>query len=299
MPSPAIHREREFIEATSRVCSFNVVSRQGILISPLEIRLVKNRLDLIARVLSSTEDAYKHSQVVLDLMYKLGYRDDVVAEVKVLAMLADAALQAEDFVRAAENAERMADIIHKLNEAALTSGDTESGKEAKEVCWHSCFQLGRQTEFHDIDKKMRLLGHALELCPPEHMLDVLSIWRKIEGESMIIHQQTLEMHKENTSMMRQTSPSAAASFRTRLQDLQLGTSTGITAPDAAALASRTIKSVAANFPFSVRGRQSEERSDSLDGGNIESETPGPDVSAHAKQAFARGIGWLIGADEEE
>lgn len=291
-PSPAIQREREFIEATSRICSFNVVSRQGIPISPLEIRLVKDKLDLIAGVLSGTEDAYKHSKVILDLTYKLGYRDDVVAEVKVLAMIADAALQAEDFVRAAENAERMVDIVRKLNEVSLTSSDMESGTEAKEVCWRSCFQLGRQTEFRDVDKKLRLLGHALELCPPEHTLDVLGIWRKIEGESISMHREKLEMQKGQGASF------AAASFRTRLQDLQLGTSTGITAPDAAALASRTFKSVAANFPFSVRGRQLEDERGTLDEGSIEIEDSGPDVSAHAKQAFARGIGWLIGADEE-
>jgi neuroblastoma-amplified sequence len=299
--SPTIQREREFIEATSRICSFNVVSRQGIPISPIEIRLVKDRLSLIARVLSSTEDAYKHSKVILDLMHKLGYRDDVAAEVRVLAMLADAALQAEDFSVAAETAERMADIVRTLNTASSTSGGAESEKEAKEVCWHSCFQLGRQTEFHDVDKKLSLLGHALELCPSEHLLDVLSIWRKVEGESLVIRRENLATRKENAKRQRQAPPSATASFRARLQDLQLGTSTGIAGPDAAAaaaLASRTFKTVAANFPFSVRGRQSEEGKDSWDGGSIGNESPGTDVSGHAKQAFARGIGWLIGADEE-
>lgn len=291
-PSSAIQYEREFIEATSRICSFNVVSHQGIPISPIEIRLVKDRLSLIARVLSSTDDAYKHSKVILDLTHKLGYRDNIAAEVKVLAMIADAALQAEDFTRAADTAERMVDIVRNLNE---DSGDAENEQMAKEVCWHSCFQLGRQTEFHDVDKKLKLLAYALELCPPEHMLDVLGIWRKIEGESIVIRRDQLAASKEEASRARRRAPASAASFATRLQELQLGTAS---APDAAAaLASRTIKSVAANFPFSVRGRQSEEGRSSLDGGGSESENLGPDVSAHAKQAFARGIGWLIGADE--
>jgi neuroblastoma-amplified sequence len=299
-PSSVIQHEREFIEATSRICSFNVVSRQGIPISPIEIRLVKDRLSLIARVLSSTEDAYKHSEVVLDLTHKLGYRDNIAAEVKVLAMLADSALQAEDFTRAAETSERMVDIVRNLKDTSATSGDVENEQEAKEVCWHSCFQLGRQTEFHDVDKKLKLLGHALELCPPGHIPDVLGVWRKIEGESMVILRDQLGARKEKASRKRKVKPSAA-SFTTRLQELQLGTSTGISAPDAAAaaaLASRTIKSVAANFPFSVRGRPSDEGRSSLDGGSGENESSGPDVSAHAKQAFARGIGWLIGADEE-
>ena len=298
-PSPAIQREREFIEATSRICSFNVVSRPGIPISPIEIRLVKDRLSLVARVLSSTEDAYKHSKVILDLVHRLGYRGDIAAEVKALAMLSDAALQAEDFARASDTSERMVDIVRKLWEVSSTSDDVEKEKEAIEVCWHSCFQLGRQTEFHDFSKKLSLLGHALELCPPEHMLDVLGVWRKAESEVIHLQRAKLASHRQNAaSRKRQMPSSTTASLRARLQDLQLGSSTGLTAPDAAAaaaLASRTFKSVAASFPFSVRGRQSEEIKRSSDDGSG-SESPGP-VSTHAKQAFARGIGWLIGADE--
>jgi len=216
-------------------------------------------------------------------------------------MLADAALQAEDFTRAAETTERMVDIVRKLLEVSSTSGDAGKEKETIEVCWHSCFQLGRQTEFHDVEKKLNLLGHALELCPPEHMLDVLGVWRKVEGEDMHFRREKLASHRQNAaSRKRQTPSSTTASLRVRLQDLQLGSAAGLAAPDAAAaaaLASRTLKSVAANFPFSIRGRQSEDSRRSLDGGSARDESPGP-VSAHAKQAFSRGIGWLIGADEE-
>ncbi|KAF8525050.1 Sec39-domain-containing protein [Hysterangium stoloniferum] len=303
-PSPSIQREREFIEATSRICSFNVVSRPGIPISPIEIRLEKDRLSLVAKVLSSTEDAYKHASVILDLVHKLGYRGDVAAEVKTRAMLADAALHAEDFDRAAESTQQMVDIIRGLDNV---SDEAESLKEAREVCWHSCFQLGRQTEFHNVEKKLGLLAHALEICAPEHMLDVLSVWRKLEGENLVTQREKLADRKTNTSSRkRHAAPSAAASIRARLRDLQqIGANTGISAPEAAAaaaLATRTFKSVAANFPFSVRGRQSQhEGRGSEEGGNNTNEPDHhipADVSTHAKQAFSRGIGWLIGADEE-
>jgi hypothetical protein len=295
--SPAIQREREFIEATSRICSFNVVSRPGIPILPIEIRLEKDRLSLVGRVLSSTEDAYKHSSVILDLVYKLGYRGDIAAEVKVRAMLADAALQAEDFDRAAETTEQMVDIIRKLDH-----GDEADGlQEVRDVCWHSCFQLGRQTEFHNVEKKLSLLGHALELCAPEHILDVLTVWRKVEGESLAIRQRKFADRRANASSRnRRSAPSAAGSIQTRLQDLrQLGAKTRISdAAAAAALATRTYQSVAANFPFSVRRQQSQEgRSSEVERSNSGRERA-PAVSAHAKQAFSRGIGWLIGADEE-
>ena len=110
-PSAQVTQEKEFIEATSRISSFNVSSGPGIAMAPIEIRLTKDRLSLISRVLSSTSDGYKHTQVILDLGYKLGYKNDVVAEVKILAMLADTALQAEDFARAYENCARMVQTV--------------------------------------------------------------------------------------------------------------------------------------------------------------------------------------------
>ncbi|KIJ45144.1 hypothetical protein M422DRAFT_167113 [Sphaerobolus stellatus SS14] len=287
--SSVIQKEREFIEATSRICSFNVYSRQGIPIAPIEIRLVKDRLGLVARVLASTEDAYKHSSVILDLVYKLGYQDDITAEVKTLAMLADAALSAEDFTRAAETVERMVDRVRKLP-------TTEDFKDAREVCWHSCFQLGRQSEFDDVEKKMSLLGHALEICPPEHLLDVLLVWRKLEGETLPARRDKVTSLKEKRASRKRDVPSSTTeSIRTRLHDLNLGAmgaATGISATDAAARAGRTLKNVAANFPFSMRGRQGEDARSSTP------ESPGHhlthEVSTQAKQAFARGIGWLIG-----
>ena len=288
--TPAIQREKEFIEATSKICSFNVVSRGGIPIQPIEIRLVKDRLSLVARVLTSTEDAYKHSSVILDLVHKLGYRDDMTAEVKTLAMLADSALQAEDFTKAAETVDRMVDRVRKL-------ANTEEFAEAREVCWHSCFQLGRQSEFDDTEKKMSLLGHAMEICPSEHMLDVLTIWRKLERQMIPVRQEKITALKEKTASRKRRVPSSTAeSIRARLNDLNLGAAAGLSATDAAAaaaLAGRTLKNVAAHLPFSMRGRHEGEESHSNQG------SPLPhDVSVHAKQAFARGIGWLIGADEE-
>ena len=80
--SDRVTQEKQFIEATSRLCSFNLMSRPGIPISPIEIRLTKDRLSLVSRVLSSNNDAYKHSEVILDLVRKLGFHNDIIAEVK-------------------------------------------------------------------------------------------------------------------------------------------------------------------------------------------------------------------------
>ena len=303
-PSENITKEKEFIEATSRICSFNIFSAPGTPISPIEIRLTKNKLSLIASVLSSNEDAYKHTEVILDLCYKFGFRGDVVAEVRVLAMLADTALQVEDFTRAFENTERMVHLVTKLRNPTSLDVDEVRIREAAEVCWIACFQLGRQPEFQDLPKKMTLLGHTLELCPAEKIHDVLMAWRKLEAEDIQDRRENLERLRNRaasatkTHKIHFTTRDVASSLRARLQDFHVPSPPLLSTPDAAALASRTFKTVAANFPFSVGHRG---RSDMDERGSFSSEGSrriDDDVSSQASRVFSKGIGWLIGAEDQ-
>ncbi|KAG8775093.1 hypothetical protein FRC12_001674 [Ceratobasidium sp. 428] len=291
IPTSAVTKEREFIEATSRICAFNVVSRPGIPITPLEIRLVKDRLSLIARVLSSTDDAYKHTQVILDLVAKLGFRGDPAAEVKALAMIADSALSAEDFDAAAETSSRMVKTAAKLRAVGTgTPAEAAAANEAIEVCWHTCFQLGRQTEFKDTKAKMTLLAHALELCPAENVGDVLGAWKRLEGENMAARRTREPAIKPVRRKPRRTSDLLL------LPDM----SAPLISPDAAAAAARTfsrVAGVAANLPFAVRGRLGSTASRGLDDDTSSTRSRSPDsVTSSARHAFSRGVGWLIGAD---
>ncbi|THH18083.1 hypothetical protein EW146_g2845 [Bondarzewia mesenterica] len=310
--SDKIIREREFIEATSRIASFNVTSRPGIPISPIEIRLTKDRLSLISRVLSSNSDAYKYTEVILDLVHKLGFRDDVTAEVKVLAMIADTALQAEDFARAYETSEAMVNTVLQMRSSVDNVGNSKV-QEASEVCWVACFQLGRQPEFNDVQKKLSLLGRALEFCPADKLADVLASWRRLESEDIEERKERLAARRSGAKTNgdsvggRQTkrsvpsasiSPSSLASrFQSlHMPELHMPSPPLVSTPDAAALAS-TFNRVAASFPsFSVGGRP-------LSVASNESGRSGradhADVSAQATRVFQKGIGWLIGADEEE
>ncbi|KAJ7654953.1 secretory pathway protein Sec39-domain-containing protein [Mycena polygramma] len=277
--SDRIQREKEFIEATSRLSSFNVMSGPGISISPLEIRLTKDRLSLVSRVLSSNNDAYKHTEVILDLVHKLGLRNNVVAE-------------AEDFLRAYETSERMVETVLTLRET-YSHIDTPEVQEASEVCWVACYQLGRQPEFDDINKKLSLLGRALELCPPDKLHDVLIAWRRLENEDIEEREERLS-HRRNgwrgeACSKYRRSPCARAS-RTSICHLR-PCSTHQTQPP---LQVGQFRSVAANFPFSVgsRGRsqashQEQERSNS---GSRRRE--GEEISSQATRVFLEG-NWLV------
>lgn len=304
--SDRLVKEKEFIEATSRLSSFNIMSRPGIPISPIEIRLTKDRLSLVSRVLSSNAESYKHTEVILDLVYKLGFRDDIVAEVKALAMLADTALQAEDFTRAYENSQRMIDTVLNLR-STLMGMDDPRVREASEVCWVACFQLGRQTEFEDTDKKLLLLGRAIEICPSDRLYDVLTAWRRLEKEDLEAREERLAGRNNNaTKTVRakssmSLSETAASSLQARLQNFHMPSPPMLTTPDARALASKTFNTVAANFPFS-RGRTQvsqfsqggDERSRSGSRRGLDTD----DVQRQASRVFSKGIGWLIGAEED-
>lgn len=299
-PSERLNKERDFIEATSRLSSFNMLSRPGVPLSPIEIRLTKDRLSLISRVLSSTADAYKHTEVILDLLYKLGYKGDVVAEVRILAMLSETALQAEDFSRAYETSKRMIEEVSKLRAEASDRNEDMAVRKARDVCWVACFQLGRHPEFEDVEAKLSLFGRALQLCPADRLHDILTSWRRLEKEDIESRREYLA---SRTRPKRATSASRkhVSSLRDRLGELHMPTTPLINAEDAAALAGRAFNRMASNFTFAVTGRGRSDspgedaRSRSRDG--MRGRFDGEEVSTQAGRVLQKGIGWLLGADD--
>jgi len=338
-PTMRIARERAFIEATSKISSFHITSSSGNLLTPLEIRLTKDRLTLIARILSSTDDAYKHIDVMLDIVEKLGYTKDGAhlegaagsyesAEVKVLAMLADAALQAEDFARAVSSCERMVEGARKLrskypphatppNYDASQDPLRASVEQAIEVCWHSCFQLGRQSEFRDTHAKLRLLGFALELCPTTNTFNVLGVWRRIEAEDIEVRQQAVEKRKakqESQAHRSVVAPPQAHSgtvngashgteSRSRPASLAMAFSPLVAqahhGQDIATNVLGRVSGFAASLPFSVsgRGRSSFDSDRPRTPGSPTLLPSAPEVADTARRALSRGMGWLIGEDQ--
>jgi len=318
--SETVIHEQEFIEATSRITSFNVETRPGVLLSPIEIRLTKDRLSLVSRVLSSNNDAYKYKEVILELVDKLGFRGAPVPRVKALAMITDTALQAEDFAQAFETSETMISMVSQLcSSPDISQADLN---DAKEVCWVSCFQLGRQAEFPDAKKKLRLLGHALEFCPADRLHEILTAWRRLEKEDIAQHGDIIEGEQGHLETSRRPHGFAAAtaahhrqartrqppggalppSLASRLQNIHLPASKLVMA-DGAAIAD-TFSRVASKFPFSKsRSPTHPGQSEGDSHGHPRGEDAGwpslgrEEVSTQASRALQRGIGWLIGADE--
>lgn len=349
-PTPAIEKEQAFIEATSRITSYNLPSRlsPSSTLAPLEIRLSKDRLSIVSRILSTSDDAYKHPEVILELVGKLGYQGDKAAECKTLGMLADAAVQEGDWERGVGYVERMVAAVqafgrkkrardslptsaasHTLaSSAALTSvaaAEVDSEQEAVDVCWKTCYQFGRQSEFKDVERKLSLMGHALDFCPADTISDLLVAWRKLEDEAL--------RHPQKRGAPRGGSSGGPAHALDHLPSIAVSAAsqlTGMRASDldhmrrrdiAAAAASRTINTLSSSLssfrplgggssvrsaspassmhsqPGSAASGGAEHSVASLFGGLGKEEDQ--DVVRQGRRALTKGVGWLLGASEEE
>ena len=176
--TPVIRKERDFIEATSRLASFRLTSQPGVALAPIEIRLSTDRLAFVSRLLGANEDAYRHPDVILELVSKLGYGPGGVAGVRAQAMIADAALVAGDSARASETVDKVVEEAGKLLKSKVVA---EKDKEtAREVGWQACYALGRNP---DVARavRMRALGLGMGLCPPERIAPLLADWTALEA----------------------------------------------------------------------------------------------------------------------
>lgn len=217
-------------------------------------------------------------------------------------MISDVALQNEDFDRAYKIDKQIIDFITGLQDGSM---DVEA--EVKEVCWMACYQLGRQPEFDDVQKKLHLLGYALQLCPPERLVDILGAWRRVDQEDLDIRTEeysTKSTHATLDKRGRTRQAEQGVAFKSIADRLQkhIPPSPLVHTPDAALLASKTFSHITANFPFSVRSnsrasqRSASPASPMINRMSLDQDDGRP--SAQASRVFQKGIGWLLGADEE-
>ncbi|KAL7413320.1 secretory pathway protein Sec39-domain-containing protein [Mrakia frigida] len=361
-PTPALKREQAFIEATSKITSYNLLSSSNNPLSPLEIRLSKDRLSLVSQVLSASDDAYKHPEVILDLVDKLGFDKDEGAKVKALGMCSDAAVQSGDWEKGVEFVERMVEIVggfekskrRKLAAAvgggagaahsrsiSSSSSSVQGGtskedqaasmEEAIEVCWKTAFQLGRQTEFDDVERKMALVGHALNFCPSDSISDLLVAWKKVEEDASKPRSSTA--HTSSQHSLGHGSPfgnsssngqptTAEQHARDRKRDMAARAAARTFSSLSSSLSSFRPLAVSSSSSASVPRSASPAGSSSFrsetgggeGGGTRRSfEGAGPSVASlfgsvqqgeeeimnHGRRALTRGVGWLLGASETE
>lgn len=202
--STRVQQFKAFMEASSRLCSFRIPSElhSGALLSPIEIRLSTDRLNLIKRLLGSRDDAYRTPDMILDIALKLcaiapGARQENAtapvpqrAEIEnsVLAMLTDAALSQSDYTHAQASCEKLTTNVLSLGkrveqrqahdaDSTLQAGTLQLFEQAKSLAHRTCHQLSKQPDWSDYASRLRWAGFALAFCPSEQLAKYLSTWR--------------------------------------------------------------------------------------------------------------------------
>lgn len=315
----AVRQERDFIEATSRLASFRLQSEPGLAISPLQIRLTKDKLVLIAKLLETSEDVYRHPDMILDLVSKLGMRDRL-SEVRALALVTDAALRVRDAERAMEICDRMVQTVHALRRSpGAGSGKEDQAAAAAEVAWRTCAQLGTgPTGTKEV--RLKLLGHALILCPATEIAPLLANWRIVDQLAPTDPAARPAPAAPIAGAPRFVVPGQFGGGSSRPQSPLVEPTS-----DAATRAARTFGRAAALFPFGhhrARSATPSERagptgaglkvqtpvsqhsnilasppSSAVDAGSpLGTESHADRLTAALSNRFTSGVGWLIGAD---
>lgn len=105
-------------------------------------------------------------------------------------MLSDASIRHGEH----DLAQRHCDDMFELLQRVMRKPQSKSGKkkgyedpslvdpieQAKEVVWKGLVGLGKESEYPEIERKMILLGQAIELCPAHEIPGILLVWKKLE-----------------------------------------------------------------------------------------------------------------------
>lgn len=277
-------------------------------LTPLEIRLAPDKLELVSRILASNEDAYRHPDVLLELVAKLGFRGDTLAETKVLGMLADAAMQAEDSKRAGDVCDRMIKAVEQTRRCR----DSEKATRAAEIAWRTCYRFGCRASSSDVSRRKELLGHALLLCPPANIPEVLSVWQT--ADSAAEDRRPLKTARKDPGVVSPTLhgslslPFSLSSRPTTPNGISQSAETAARAALSVGKAATSYLPFRASTPDTSLDRPMTPTS-FFTGRGDQSSSPAhrsgqsPARDGHVRHALESklklGVGWLLGADEEE
>ncbi|POW20768.1 hypothetical protein PSHT_03150 [Puccinia striiformis] len=264
-----IKRERDFIEATSRLASFKIESQAGILMSPIEFRLKPNKLELIEKVLEVNRTAYQHQEMIIDLVNKLGYGEDSLIQIKALSMVIRSAIGEGNITVGSETCERMISILEGMKKRSRQYDQVRTltkVEEASEVVWKTCEEIGRYTGIGSSQAcmkgfRIKFMAHAIIICPADQIPRLLVECREAEAEeeqSSLLQQQNNQhrsgVDRRSDKISRGGSILNSIELEKSMSDSNLTTTTttgggNLVGIPGGVLASRTLERAASLFPF--------------------------------------------------
>ncbi|MBW0484434.1 hypothetical protein O181_024149 [Austropuccinia psidii MF-1] len=245
----AIKKEREFIEATNQLTTFKLESQAGIPMSPIEIRINPNKLDLIQKALEKCKRLYRDQDLIIDLVNKLGSGQDLLAQIKSLSMAVSFALNEADFFTAARICETTLITLETMKKRPRKIEPQSRLEEASMVIWRTCQRLGTYQEPHlqqiPWDQKAKFLAHAIIICPAEEIPRLLAKWKEIEKNN--------KSNIENSHKVLSKPISMHESWNSKdMEKLQSESPMASAVNIGGEIASRTIGKAAALLPFKSR-----------------------------------------------
>ncbi|OUM69011.1 hypothetical protein PIROE2DRAFT_38588, partial [Piromyces sp. E2] len=170
--TPAIKEEMDLIDAVDILSQYKlkIKSKSDIPILPIQVRMCENRLEFIEKILQLDSNDYTKTGKLIDLSKKLlGQKFNIVEEAKVRVMIGNAAIDHKNFNFANEICKSIISINEDISEA-------------NDDIWKLFYRLATNPNYSSISSKIGLIGHALSVCPPERISDILIFSRKLEAE---------------------------------------------------------------------------------------------------------------------
>lgn len=199
----------------------------AVLMTPVEIRLTRTKLDVIRRWLSLGGDkAWRREQDVVETASGLcsGALSGALGEaidndqlsqaaapkaisastahgkaaliVQVMAMLADAAIAANDFHFVTTYLEKMLSAFADLKKRSrhvsaradreqLVTEVAQRVEQASETVWTTLFTISKHPNCQDADLRKQWLGQAIAFAPPDRLADLLKRWRELAATEAV------------------------------------------------------------------------------------------------------------------
>ncbi|XP_074650577.1 NBAS subunit of NRZ tethering complex-like [Tubulanus polymorphus] len=163
----------EIIEELDLISALAVLDDCGLKILPLQVRLCKDRLQLIQQAIDAKFSVYFNQAKLLKLGYLLRVQaeNSVERDGRVLQLVAQAALKGGNHKTALE-------VCMKLMDAGYAP------------IWKECKQLAEVTDFKEIKPKFDLLSFAVTHCTPDMIEPILRARSLLETQMLYERLQT-------------------------------------------------------------------------------------------------------------
>lgn len=173
-PTQALQDELDFVGVLAQLARYRLPSLADPAepLTPDEVRAMPDRLVVLARLLALHPTAYR-APSIRGLARGLASVADVpqaVSDVRIDAMLADAAAASGDFVAARDLCERAARMAKPLPHDA-------QHEQAHDAAFRACFQLAKHPEWTDERARSVVFGQALAMAAPAQLPRVLEAWQ--------------------------------------------------------------------------------------------------------------------------